>query len=434
MKPKLLSDVLRQNSPRKFLNKGNYYSVLRDVSPADSTRSTFSSSSRSLPVKRKIGNEGNEIVTGQGNMQYAAVAAANIVPAPAGIQVTVSEDLTEEIVKVKSLCEKVGRDLCVDGLDPKLVTIFASLNEAIFGICNVQQGILNSAKQGNQQAYIQVAHKKPRQETHLVDLASITTSQQHKVRQVSQEDIKVKKFRDAIKDAEKSTLLFNLDMGKVPTINMDTMSSKVTTALGEMAATQENAKGKIPGEDTLAAIDDVLSVAKNMKFLGKVTKTYRNNKDTRSGSFCTIPVRYDFYDKESRIYAENLLREKCKVQCATPYPLITRECIKQIIEQVKTEFPNTYVRVAVDTEDMCFRVYKRPMVDKNYKGKKDWSSFEETVPIPELTLDLSVRRVLEDFKLMGIQFRKKNSPRKSRKSSDMETGEQAGATGAVECF
>jgi hypothetical protein len=51
-----------------------------------------------------------------------------------------------------------------------------------------------------------------------------------------------------------------------------------------------------------------------------------------------------------------------------------------------------------------------------------------------LALDLSVRRVLEDFKLMGIQFRKKNSPRKSRKSSDMETGEQAGATGAVECF
>jgi hypothetical protein len=74
------------------------------------------------------------------------------------------------------------------------------------------------------------------------------------------------------------------------------------------------------------------------------------------------------------------------------------------------------------------------MVDKNYKGKKDWSSFDETVPIPELALDLSVRRVPEDFKLMGIQFRKKNSPRKSRKSSDMETGEQAGATGAVECF
>jgi hypothetical protein len=107
-----------------------------------------------------------------------------------------------------------------------------------------------------------------------------------------------------------------------------------------------------------------------------------------------------------------------------------RECIKQIIEQVKKEYPNTYVRVTVDTNDMCFKVYKRPMVDKSYKGKKEWSSFDETVPIPELALDLSVRKVPDDFQLVGISFRKK-SPRKSRKSDDMETGEIASGGGAA---
>jgi hypothetical protein len=157
----------------------------------------------------------------------------------------------------------------------------------------------------------------------------------------------------------------------------------------------------------MASIDDVLSVAKNMKFLGKATKTFRHASDSRSGAFCTIPVKYEFHDKNTRIFAENLLRDKCKVQCATPYPTVVRECIKQIVEQVKSEFPNTYVRVTVDTSDMCFRVYKRPMVDKGYKGKKEWSSFDETVPIPELALDLSVRSVPDNFKLVGIQFKKK---------------------------
>jgi hypothetical protein len=374
-----------------------------------------------------------------GSMSYASVAGTNVAYTQPGIQVTVTEDLTEEIVKVKSLCEKVGRDLSVDGLDPKLVTIFASLNEAIFGICNVQQGICNQIKQGNANIpeqvslYEQVNRKKPRQEPVMVDLASIADSNPGKPqgrRPQSQEDIKVKKFRDAIKEAEKSTLLFNLNMGRVPIINTDTMSSKVSMALADMAAAEENPPGKMPSHETLAAIDDVLSVAKGMKFLGRATKTYRKQNDDRSGSFCTIPVRYEFYDKESRVYAENLLRDKCKVQCSTPYPLIVRECIKQIIEQVKKEYPNTYVRVTVDTNDMCFKVYKRPMVDKSYKGKKEWSSFDETVPIPELALDLSVRKVPDDFQLVGISFRKK-SPRKSRKSDDMETGEFASGGGAA---
>jgi hypothetical protein len=384
-----------------------------------------------MPVKRKVMDSGKDSY-GPGPLQYATVAGAIPSADTPNIQVTVVEDLTEEIVKVKSLCEKVTKDVSMDGIDPKLVTIFSALNEAIFGIHKVQHGLLkcvsqgildNNINKGNQQSFTQVSYKKPRQEPMLVDLASIQSRPQHNFRAPrteTQEDIKVKKFRDTIREAEKSTVIFNLDLGRVPTINTDTMSSKVSVALAEKAAVEDQVQGKIPTQETMALLDDVLSVAKGMKFLGKVTKTYRNNKDVKSGSYCTLPVKYEFHDKVSRIYAENVLREKCKVQCATPYPLIVRECIKQIIEQVKKEFPNTYVRVTVDTADMCFKVYKRPMVDKSYKGKKEWSSFDETVPIPELALDLSVTQVPEDFKLMGIQFKKKSPLRKSRKSTDME--------------
>jgi hypothetical protein len=54
-----------------------------------------------------------------------------------------------------------------------------------------------------------------------------------------QEDPVVKKFKEAIKDAERSTLIFNLDMGKVPIMNRETMNRKATLALTSMAARKE---------------------------------------------------------------------------------------------------------------------------------------------------------------------------------------------------
>ena len=53
----------------------------------------------------------------------------------------------------------------------------------------------------------------------------------------------IQNFRDAIKEAEKSTLIFNLDMGRVPLINQTTIGVKAMTALTSMAAMAE---GRLP--------------------------------------------------------------------------------------------------------------------------------------------------------------------------------------------
>jgi hypothetical protein len=264
-------------------------------------------------------------------------------------------------------------------------------------------------------------NKKSRHEDEpvMIDLASVSQGR-YQTRPV--EDPKVKKFKEAIKDAEKSTLIFNLNLGKVPVINQETLSTRVSVALTEMAAVEEDKQGNIPTEETLNAIDDVLSVAKGMKFYGKSTKSFRSNKDPRSGSFCTIPVRYDFSDVDTRIFAENILKEKCKVQCATPYPTVVRECIKQLVDSTKVEYPDNFVRVSVDTGNMCFKVYRRKMVDKNFKGKKEWFTVDDSIPIPPEALDLTLRRVPEGFVLPYLQGKKKSS-RSSSSDSDMETGE-----------
>jgi hypothetical protein len=212
----------------------------------------------------------------------------------------------------------------------------------------------------------------------------------------------IKKFQEAVTKSENSTLVFNLDMGKVPIMNTSTMSQRATLSLAAMAAEIENKTGGIPTEDTIATIDDVLSLSTNIEFFGRKTKTYVNPKDTKSGAYCTIPVRYEFPDKDTRFESEKLLRSKCGAHCATPYPIILRECIKQVSDAVRTKYPGNQVKVLVDTDKFRLRVARREIIEGEKKGR--WTYFNKAVPLPQAVLDVEAKRVPENFAVGNIDL------------------------------
>jgi len=209
---------------------------------------------------------------------------------------------------------------------------------------------------------------------------------------ISLDPPEVKKFKEAVKDAERSTLVFNLDMGNVPILNADTISKKATLALTSMAAKAEGKNGSMPSLDAVAAIDDVLSVTKGMNFFGKATKPYKNPKDPNTGKYYTIPVKYDFKDKDTRIRAETTLRERCKVNCSTPYPTILRECIRQTVNHFQGKYPKDKVRVQVDATNMCLKVLRRPA-----DPGSSWVSLDLPPKLPQEVLNISARSVPEGF-------------------------------------
>ncbi len=84
----------------------------------------------------------------------------------------------------------------------------------------------------------------------------------------TEEEIKMRKFGEAIRDAERSTLCFNLDMGNVPIMNKHTISEKASLALAKMAAAAENRN--FPSPDKIEALDDITSMVTNMELYGQV--------------------------------------------------------------------------------------------------------------------------------------------------------------------
>ena len=92
-------------------------------------------------------------------------------------------------------------------------------------------------------------------------------------------------------------------MGRVPLINQGTIGVKATTALTSMAAVAEGRSPSNPSNESVALIDDVLSVAESISFFGSGTRSV-TKKGALSGSYCTVPVCYTFKDKDTRFRAE----------------------------------------------------------------------------------------------------------------------------------
>jgi hypothetical protein len=404
----MASEALRQKSPRQnFGGHLNPYMHLREPSPVPPSPVLSRDRSRSTSTKR--------INSSDTEFSVPTIPPTPLLPPPDSDPSLKekSEQLTLNIAKVNSLVDKTLIDVTETSCDPAIITIIKSLGDAVKLLATNQNSLINQtyAPVPAPQPWIPVvnsyaaaANKKSRYDTGnshpvtssqplpitLVALPGSRTLRNHQepradVRTASgsgpstrsesvaakhSDPPEIKLFKDQIREAEKSTLIFNLDMGKVPLLNTETISKRATLALTTMAAKVNKSNTSIPNPDSISAIDDVLSVTKGMSFFGRATKTYNNAKDAASGSFCTVPVKYDFKDHETCIQAEAILRKTCNVNCAAPYPPILRECIRQTTVYFKNKTEAEFVRVSVDVSKLSLRA--------QYKYSKDdrWTWIE----------------------------------------------------------
>jgi hypothetical protein len=249
------------------------------------------------------------------------------------------------------------------------------VKDVIVGMGNALKLLLKS-QENLTSALIDVVKVKEAPTGNGVATISGETKQKVKAPQPAQVDPKAaaeRKVKQAIREAEKKTLLFNIDMGKVPTLNKDTLSRKVTLALGEKATSGNHDYDIKDAED---AIDDILSCVK-LDFLGTTSKKFYNKKnpqDPRNDSFCTMPVRFEFKDKVTRMQAEKTLRKVCSVSCAVPYPKRLRAMMDNLISEGKKKFPNCYIRTRVDVDNLT--------IEAHAKKDKEWIDLGLMCSIP----------------------------------------------------
>jgi hypothetical protein len=193
-----------------------------------------------------------------------------------------------------------------------------------------------------------------------------------------------KKVKQVLRDAEKKTVLFNLNLGKNPVMNKESLSRKVTECLG---ATVKAGNHDYNIADAEEVLDDILSCSK-LEFLGATSKLYFNNRnpnDPMNNNMYSLPVRMDFKDRDTRFEAEIMLRKICKVNCSVPYPKKMRTLLNDIIKEGKAIKPDCFIRTKVNVEKLY--------VEAHAKTPTGWLDLNLKRDIPISILDNSTVQV-----------------------------------------
>jgi hypothetical protein len=100
-----------------------------------------------------------------------------------------------------------------------------------------------------------------------------------------------------------------------------------------------------------------------------------------------------------------------------------------LVNRVKTRYPDNFVRVIVDTDNMVFRVSRKPPDDA---PDPSWQDREGDIPIPVLAMDPNIRKVPKDFKLVipVSPSKKQVSPSKNQVPSPAKPANRRSSSGS----
>jgi len=191
-------------------------------------------------------------------------------------------------------------------------------------------------------------------------------------------------FVKAVKDAERSILVFNLDLGQQPSMNTATISSKVTLSLVNTLDRKENRP--TPSQESKDFVDDILSMVVRMEFFGSKTSPCKNPADkSLNGKFYTVPVKFMFKDRKSAQTAADILRDFMGINSSTPYHRSLRAAMNKVIAKAKEENPGYQAKTNLDLNGKSLKCFIRPDI----KPPGSWAPYGNHIPLSYADMDPS---------------------------------------------
>ncbi len=156
-------------------------------------------------------------------------------------------------------------------------------------------------------------------------------------------------FDTAVREAERSVVIFNLNLGQSPLLNPATISSKVTGALIQAAA--KNADCRHGNASAIAGemVNDLLSQVKSMDLFGKSTRLCKDPKNpSLDGTFYTIPVKISFSNKQVAKQVNEILQKQYKVSTSIPYHKTLEKAMTMAHDKVSQANPGKQVLISLE--------------------------------------------------------------------------------------
>jgi hypothetical protein len=175
-----------------------------------------------------------------------------------------------------------------------------------------------------------------------------------------------KELRDAFALADRTAILFDIDLGPAPVGNRQTLSRSL--AAGIRASALSNAGESVTDQtEAVRAAGDALSCAGDVAFLGQSSRPFsnpRDESDPKNGTFCTMPVKLEFEDRQQRIYFEQTMR-KCDLRSSQSLPAFLQKERTAFDSALRAKYKDDMIMICPDPARCVLTAFrKRDRKDK----------------------------------------------------------------------
>ena len=181
---------------------------------------------------------------------------------------------------------------------------------------------------------------------------------------------------DALERADKESVLFGANLGEAGIAHRGTLNANLTADLQRKVFGKAEGKPEHLTREALRVVEDALSCVENVEFMGQRSKPYINAREGATGSFCSMPVKLSFQDRDSRINFERSVREHAGLRAIQSLPKPVREEMAVFRKAMEDRYPGKIIMTRPNTRTL---EYIALMKDD---GDKKWTDCMETHPIP----------------------------------------------------
>jgi hypothetical protein len=176
--------------------------------------------------------------------------------------------------------------------------------------------------------------------------------------------------------------LYDTNLGNVTIANRNNLAAAFSAGIRN-AAIEKAVSEKADPAEAVRIVDDALSCVQDMEFIGSQSQKFinRNNEnDSRNNTFCTMPIKFKFEDRNMRIHFETTIRSQCglKSQISLPKPIRLEQAA--FLRALKARYPGEIVSVRPDIPSATLRAVRK------LHGAESWTRCWEVLQLAPGTM------------------------------------------------
>ena len=176
-----------------------------------------------------------------------------------------------------------------------------------------------------------------------------------------------RELREAMERADTESVLYDANLGAAATFNRAKLNANLSAGLKSAAVAKASTENKDVSE-AVRVLDDAFSGVVDVDFIGQASSAFTNQRkadDPRNGTYCTMPVKLRFADRDSRIFFENTVRNAAGLKATQSFPKKIREEMKQFVTKIKAENPDLIVMVRPDSRSLRLNAFTKKDGEKD---------------------------------------------------------------------